>query len=157
MQFCNNMSCMYILKVKKFWVCAYLCLDSIEESIEGDANLHHPLWNRVKWVEGPNLILSGSLVILARQSLSPDDDTLRNFWNIDPDFSQQGLWYRLSLILSLSLEIDYYIVYCKSKARKEFYGKHFEIEIYALLKFFWAFKHLSFRTRSASLVDASEG
>ena len=33
---------MYILKAKKFLVCAYLRLDSIKENIEGDANLHHP-------------------------------------------------------------------------------------------------------------------
>ena len=40
---------MYILKVKKFWVCAYLRLDSIKENIEGDANLHHPPRNRVNY------------------------------------------------------------------------------------------------------------
>ena len=39
---------MYISKVKKFSVCACLRLDSIEENIEGDANLHHPPRNRVK-------------------------------------------------------------------------------------------------------------
>ena len=32
---------MYISKVKKFSVCACLRLDSIEENIEGDANLQH--------------------------------------------------------------------------------------------------------------------
>ena len=33
---------MYMLKVKKFWVCAYLRLDSVEENREGDANLSPP-------------------------------------------------------------------------------------------------------------------
>ena len=42
MKFCQNVPYMYILKVKKFIVSAYLRLDSIKENIEGDANLHHP-------------------------------------------------------------------------------------------------------------------
>ena len=42
MKFCKNMPYMYILKVKKFWVCAYLRLVSIEKKIKGDANLHPP-------------------------------------------------------------------------------------------------------------------
>ena len=32
-------------------MCAYLRLDSVEEKIEGDANLHHPVHNRVKSLE----------------------------------------------------------------------------------------------------------
>ena len=32
---------MFMIKVKKFGVCAYLCLDSVEEYVQGDANLHN--------------------------------------------------------------------------------------------------------------------
>ena len=55
-KFCKNMPYMYIIKVKKFWVCAYLRLGSIKENIEGDANLHHPPHNRVKVVVGPKIL-----------------------------------------------------------------------------------------------------
>ena len=33
---------MYILKVNRFLVCAYLRLDCVEENIDGDTNLHQP-------------------------------------------------------------------------------------------------------------------
>ena len=46
-EFCKNMPYLYILKVTKFWVCPFLRLVSIEENIEGDANLNHPPRNRV--------------------------------------------------------------------------------------------------------------
>ena len=42
MKFCKDVPYMYILKVKKFWVCACLRLDSIEENIEGDATCIPP-------------------------------------------------------------------------------------------------------------------
>ena len=41
MKVLKNMPYMYMLKVKKFWVCAYLRLGTIKENIVGDANLHH--------------------------------------------------------------------------------------------------------------------
>ena len=50
---------MYKLKVKKFWVCAYLRLDSIKENIEGDANLHHPPRNRVNMCKPHSYISRG--------------------------------------------------------------------------------------------------
>ena len=34
MEFCKNMQYMYIIKVKTFWVCAYLRLVSVKENIE---------------------------------------------------------------------------------------------------------------------------
>ena len=54
MKFCKNMPYMYISKVKKFWGCAFLRLDSIKGNIVGAANLHHPskdlLFNiQTKW------------------------------------------------------------------------------------------------------------
>ena len=41
----------YILKVKKFWECVKLRLESVEQNIEGDANLHPPTRNRVKHIK----------------------------------------------------------------------------------------------------------
>ena len=46
MKCCKSMPYMYILKVNKFWVSAYLCLGSVEEIIESDANLYHSPRNR---------------------------------------------------------------------------------------------------------------
>ena len=60
MKFCQNMPYMYILKVKKFLVCAYLRIDSIKENIEGDANLHHPPTPVIGLIH-PSLISTPSL------------------------------------------------------------------------------------------------
>ena len=49
MKFWKNVPYMYISKVNKFLVNAYLYHDNVEESIEGDATLHHPPQNRVNF------------------------------------------------------------------------------------------------------------
>ena len=41
------MQYMYILRIKKLRVCAYLRFDIVEEDIEDDANLYHPPRNRI--------------------------------------------------------------------------------------------------------------
>ena len=38
----HHVAYMYILKVRKCWVCVFLLLDSIEENIVSDANLNPP-------------------------------------------------------------------------------------------------------------------
>ena len=52
MIFFQNVLYMYILKVKKFQECAWMRLYNVKQNIEGNANLHHPPWNRVNGILG---------------------------------------------------------------------------------------------------------
>ena len=75
MKFYQNMPYMYILKVKKFWVCAYLRLDSIKENIEGDANLHPPPPPVIGLRQSTTRICKGP-VIERKSALEVNDSTL---------------------------------------------------------------------------------